>query len=48
MTAGERARTRHLGAPPTQSELAPGQSASLSLAVVEPAPDIVSFTFDFR
>ena len=38
----------YLGAPPTQSELAPGQSASLSLAVVEPAPDIVSFTFDFR
>lgn len=38
----------YLGAAPTQSELAPGQSASLSLAVVEPAPDIVSFTFDFR
>ena len=38
----------YLGAAPAQAELAPGQSASLSLAVVEPAPDIVSFTFDFR
>ena len=38
----------YLGAPPAQPELAPGQSASLSLAVVEPAPDIVSFTVDFR
>jgi hypothetical protein len=40
--------SEYLGVPPAQPELAPGQSASLSLAVVEPAPDIVSFTFDFR
>ena len=38
----------YLGTAPAQPELAPGQSASLSLAVVEPAPDIVAFTFDFR
>jgi len=38
----------YLGTMPSQPELAPGQSASLSLAVVEPAPDIVAFTFDFR
>ena len=29
-------------------KIAQAQPASLSLAVVEPAPDIVSFTFDFR
>lgn len=29
-------------------ELAPGQSASVQLDVVEPAPRIVAFTFDFR
>jgi hypothetical protein len=38
----------YLGAAPTQSELAPGQTAAVSLAVVEPAPNVVAFTFDFR
>ncbi|HWI24410.1 MAG TPA: DUF3426 domain-containing protein [Lysobacter sp.] len=32
----------------TQHELAPGQTAAITLAVVEPAPDIVAFSFDFR
>lgn len=32
----------------TRGELAPGQSASVRFEVVEPAPDIVAFTFDFR
>jgi hypothetical protein len=32
----------------TQHELAPGQTAAMTLAVVEPAPDIVAFSFDFR
>jgi hypothetical protein len=38
----------YLGASPTQSELAPGQTAALTLAVVEPAPNVVAFHFDFR
>lgn len=32
----------------TQRELAPGQTAAIALAVVEPAPDVVAFNFDFR
>ena len=28
--------------------LAPGQRASVALDVLEPAPDIVAFTFEFR
>lgn len=32
----------------TADELAPGQSATVQLDVVEPAPRIVAFTFDFR
>ena len=32
----------------TQHELAPGQTAAITMAVVEPAPDIVAFSFDFR
>ena len=28
--------------------IAPGQSANVRFEVVEPAPDIVAFTFDFR
>lgn len=42
------AASEYLGAAPTQSRLAPGQTAAVSLVVVEPAPDIVAFTFDFR
>jgi hypothetical protein len=38
----------YLGAVPVQATLASGQSAMLSLDVVEPAPRIVAFTFDFR
>lgn len=30
------------------AELAPGQSASVSFEILEPAPPIVAFTFDFR
>lgn len=42
------AAREYLGAVPTQSGLAPGQTAAVTLVVVEPAPDIVAFTFDFR
>ncbi len=42
------AADEYLGATPTQSELAPGQTAAVTLSVVEPAPNIVAFTFDFR
>jgi len=38
----------YLGGAPTQNTLAPGQTAAISLAVVEPAPGIVSFGFEFR
>ena len=48
--AGARAFTprEYLGAVPAQATLASGQSAMLSMDVVEPAPRIVAFTFDFR
>jgi hypothetical protein len=42
------AAAEYLGAAPSQPMLAPGQTAAISLAVVEPAPDIVAFSFDFR
>jgi hypothetical protein len=47
---GTRAFTarEYLGGAPTQNTLAPGQTAAISLAVVEPAPGIVSFGFEFR
>lgn len=32
----------------TPHALAPGQTAAVTLAVVEPAPDIVAFSFEFR
>lgn len=32
----------------TQPTLAPGQTAAISLAVVEPAPGVVAFSFEFR
>ena len=48
-SARVRSRAReYLGAAPTQNTLAPGQTAAISLAVVEPAPGIVAFSFDFR
>jgi hypothetical protein len=48
--AGARVFTprEYLGAAPTQSTLASGQSAMLSMDVLEPGPRIVAFTFDFR
>jgi hypothetical protein len=38
----------YLGAAPGQATLASGQSAMLSMDVLEPGPRIVAFTFDFR
>ena len=38
----------YLGAAPTQNALAPGQTAAIHFAVVEPAPGIVAFGFEFR
>ena len=38
----------YLGAAPTQDTLASGQTAAIHLDVVEPAPGIVAFSFDFR
>ncbi|UHQ20779.1 DUF3426 domain-containing protein [Lysobacter sp. KIS68-7] len=38
----------YLGAAPTQNTLASGQTAAIQLDVVEPAPGIVAFSFDFR
>jgi hypothetical protein len=38
----------YLGAAPTQNTLASGQTAAIHLDVVEPAPGIVAFSFDFR
>jgi hypothetical protein len=48
--AGARVFTprEYLGAVPTQATLASGQSAMLSMDVMEPGPRIVAFTFDFR
>lgn len=47
---GTRAFTarEYLGAAPTQNVLAPGQTAAIQLDVIEPAPGIVAFSFDFR
>ena len=38
----------YLGGAPTQSELGSGQSAALSMDIVEPGPQAVAFTFDFQ
>jgi hypothetical protein len=40
--------TEYLGSPPTQNTLASGQAATVRLVVVEPAPGVVAFSFDFR
>jgi hypothetical protein len=47
---GERLFTpvEYLGREPTQNRLASGQRASVSMDIVEPARDVVAFTFDFR
>jgi hypothetical protein len=38
----------YLGDTPTRSGLASGQSATVAMDIVEPAPRIVAFTFDFH
>jgi len=38
----------YLGKPPTRTALGSGQSASIEMDLVEPAPGVVAFTFDFR
>lgn len=38
----------YLGDTPTQKLIATGQTASFALEIVEPAPETVSFSFDFR
>ena len=38
----------YLQGPAAAGQLAPGQRASVAFDVLEPAPDIVAFTFDFR
>lgn len=40
--------SEYLGGAPTQSELGSGQSAALSMEIVEPGPQAVAFTFDFH
>ncbi|MGI8560949.1 MAG: DUF3426 domain-containing protein [Luteimonas sp.] len=38
----------YLGTAPTQNELASGQAATIRMDVLEPAPRVVAFAFDFR
>lgn len=38
----------YLGDAPTQKLIATGQTAAVALEIMEPAPDTVSFSFDFR
>jgi hypothetical protein len=38
----------YLGDTPTRTGLASGQSATVAMDIIEPAPRIVAFTFDFR
>jgi hypothetical protein len=49
-TVGSRAfqPREYLGETPTQSTLASGHSAHIEMDLVEPAPGVVAFTFDFR
>ncbi len=49
-TVGSRAfqPSEYLGTAPTQSTLGSGQSARIEMDLVEPAPGVVAFTFDFR
>jgi len=42
------AADEYLGEVPTQKLIATGQTAAVALEIVEPAPDTVSFSFDFR
>lgn len=49
-TAGVRSFTaeEYLGGPPAQAELASGETATVAMDILEPAPDIVAFDFGFR
>jgi hypothetical protein len=49
-TVGSRAfqPREYLGRAPTESTLASGQAARIEMDLVEPAPGVVAFTFDFR
>lgn len=38
----------YLGGTPTQAQLGSGQDASLSMDIIEPGPQAVAFTFDFK
>ena len=42
------AAAEYLGAAPTQDELKSGQTATIAMDVIEPAPHIVAFTFEFH
>jgi hypothetical protein len=42
------AASEYLGTAPTQNELASGQTATIRMDVLEPAPRVVAFAFDFR
>lgn len=49
-TAGVRSFTaeEYLGGAPAQAELASGETATVAMDILEPAPDIVAFDFAFR
>lgn len=49
-TAGVRSFTaeEYLGGAPAQPELASGETATVAMDILEPAPDIVAFDFGFR
>lgn len=38
----------YLGTKPTQNELSSGQTATIRMDILEPAPHVVAFAFDFR
>ena len=40
--------TEYLGSPPAQALIAPGQSASATLEILDPGKRAVAFTFDFH
>lgn len=48
--AGERSfrAEEYLGGAPSQPELASGESATVAMDIIEPAPDIVGYDFGFR
>ena len=42
------APAEYLGSPPAQALVAPGQSASATLEILDPGKRAVAFTFDFH